>query len=152
MFNNRGSQMGAALPSSVQEIAEVIGRDAALRLVGALPRCSQRDRRYPNAASSRVIMYVPKRVEPGHRLVQILGHDTARRLVHHFGGEVLYPANCADVYRRFRDSEALRMVRDGMPAKAVADVLGVSDRHVRNLLREIPQEEMRAANDNNPGE
>lgn len=144
--------MPAALPASVQEIADVIGREAALLLVGALPRCSQRDKRYPKAASSRVIMYVPKRLEPGHRLVQILGHVQALSLVQHFGGEVLYPANCADVYRRFRDREALRMVREGMTAKAVADVLGVSDRHVRNLVREIPQEDWQPANDNNRGE
>ena len=144
--------MPADLPSSVQEIADVIGRESALLLVGQLPRCTQRDQRYPKAVSSRVIMYVPKRLEPGHRLVQILGYVTALSLVHHFGGEVLYPANCADVYRRFRDREALRMIREGMTAKAVADVLGVSDRHVRNLIREIPQEELKAANDNNRGE
>lgn len=136
------------LPASVQEIAEVIGRERALYLVGQLPRCYAKDPRYPNAKSSHVILYVPKSLKPDHQLVQVLGWHDAKRLVDAFGGEILQPAGCADVYRQFLNRSIVRMAGDGMPPKAIAELLSVSDRHVRNLLRENPQQDIRAANDN----
>lgn len=47
------------LPRSVREIAEVIGREAAMYLIGQLPRCfAGADGKKAN----KVIMYVPKRL------------------------------------------------------------------------------------------
>lgn len=140
------------LPASVQEIADVIGTERALYLVGQLPRCYIRDKRRLTATATHVILYVPKSLKPDHELVRILGWHDATRLVDAFGGEILQPASCADVYRRFRDASILRMVREGMKPAAVAALLEVSERHVRNLLREKPQQDMRPANDNNPRE
>lgn len=136
------------LPGSVQEIADVIGTERALYLVGQLPRCYAKDPRFPNAKATHVILYVPKRLPPDHELVRILGWQDAKRLVDAFGGEILQPASCADVYRQFRDRSALRMVAEGMKPAAVASLLEVSERHVRNLLRENPQQDTGAANDN----
>ena len=48
------------LPESVQEIADVIGRDGALRLVCQMPVCY----RAQNKRSHKVILYVPKRLKP----------------------------------------------------------------------------------------
>ncbi|MBF9235567.1 helix-turn-helix domain-containing protein [Microvirga alba] len=137
------------LPDSVQEIADVIGRDEALFLIGQLPTCYAGN---PGHRSHRVILYVPKTLKPNHRLVTILGWHTAMKLVNFFGGEILQPANCQEIYRAFRDREILRHLAGGMKPTAVADLMGVSERHVRNLLRENPQEEFTAANDNNPGQ
>lgn len=95
-------------------------------------------------------MYVPKTLKPDHILVRLLGWSDAQRLVDVFGGEILQPANCADIYRQFRDRSIIRMAGDGMKPAAIAELMGVSDRHVRNLLREMPQEEIRPANDNTP--
>lgn len=131
------------LPSSVQEIANVIGRDRALFLVGQLPRCYSRK-------SCHVILYVPKVIKPDHQLVQILGWSDASKLVAGFGGEILHPANCTEVYRAFRDKTALAMIEGGKTPVEVAELLGVSDRHVRNLKREKAQEALSAANDNTP--
>lgn len=135
------------LPESVQEIADVIGRDRALFLVGQLPRC------YVDTVghkSWRVMLYVPKDLKPDHELVRILGWHDAVKLVAGFGGEILHPASCAEVYRAFRDKSALAMLEAGETPVAVAEVLGVSDRHVRNLKREKTQEALSAANDNTP--
>ena len=135
------------LPASVQEIADVIGRERALFLVGQLPRC------YVSTAghqSWRVIMYVPKELKPSHELVKILGWHDASKLVAAFGGEILNPASCAEVYRAFRDKTALAMSEAGMKPTEVAEALGVSDRHVRNLRKEKTQEALAAANDNTP--
>ncbi len=139
------------LPASVQEIADVIGRERALHLIGQLPRC------YAGTArkrSERVIMYVPKRLDFSgrgdiHPLVRILGWADAQKLVHAFGGEIMHPSTCPGVYRPYRDEQIARLVNDGVPVATVAQWFDVSDRLVKNVLREIPQEEVQAANDNN---
>lgn len=127
------------LPGTVQELADVMGRDVALFLVGQLPRCvaGQEGKR-----SSRVIMYVPtiRRLRVKHELVRILGWEKAKRLCHHFGGEILQPANCAEVYRKFRDESIVLLARRGMTPRELAEIMAVSVRHIRSLLSEIPQE------------
>lgn len=133
------------LPTSVQEIADVIGSDRALYLVGQLPKCYSG---IEGKRGVRVILYVPKRLKPDDNLVRILGWHDAMRLVNAFGGEILQPASCAEIYRDFRDRSIIRMSRDGMKTADIAKLMDVSDRHVRNLLREIPQEERSHANDN----
>lgn len=135
------------LPASVQEIADVIGSERALYLIGQLPRCFQ-TRKASKSTSWHVILYVPKVARLDHPLVQLLGWQDANRLVQAFGGEILNPASCADVYRKFRDASIIRMAGEGMKAAAIAELMDVSDRHVRNLLREKAQEELTAANDN----
>ncbi len=127
------------LPNSVREIAEVIGREAAMYLIGQLPRC------YAGAdgkKANKVIMYVPKRLQPDHRLVEILGWPTALKLVTAFGGEILYPANCNHMEARLRNRRILEMLDEGTPAAIVADEMGVTVRYVRHLRQmEKPPEE-----------
>lgn len=138
------------LPASVQEIADVIGRERALFLVGQLPRCYQ-TRKGSKRAGWHVIMYVPKVLKPDHLLVQILGWPDAVKIVAAFGGEILHPANCAEVYRVFRDRASLAMVASGMTPREAAEAIGVSARHVRGLVvLEKAQEALRADNDNTP--
>lgn len=121
------------LPNSVQEIADVIGREAALYLIGQLPTMyAGKD----GHKSTRVILYVPKRLNTDHRLVAILGWKTACELVEGFGGEILQVANCQEVYRRFRDAEVRRLANDnGLSADQLADIMAVSKRHIQNLTR-----------------
>lgn len=125
------------LPASVQEIADVIGRERALYLIGRLPRC------YPPSGGGReqVIMYVPKRLRPMHRLVQILGWRDAERLVEVFGGEILKPGNCRELYRNYRDDGILGAAEDGIPVTMIAAWFDVSTKHVRNVLRENEEEQ-----------
>lgn len=125
----------------------MIGTERALYLVGQLPRCWAGS---PGKQSSRVILYVPKSLKPDDQLVRILGYREAARLVDAFGGEILQPANCAEVYRRFRDASIVRLAGGGASVGELAELMQVSERHVRNLLREIPQQDRPAANDNNP--
>lgn len=120
------------LPSSVQPIAAVIGRRAALYLIGQLPVAV---RGKSGKQSRRVQLYVPKTLDEDHRLVQILGPQKAAALVAEFGGEMLYPANCRWVYSRHRDDAIVRMLADGAPMPIVCSVMRVSRRHVTNVLR-----------------
>ncbi len=127
------------LPRSVREIAEVIGREATMYLIGQLPRC------YAGAdgkKANKVIMYVPKRLPPDHRLVEILGWTTAQKLVRVFGGEILYPANCNHLEARLRNRRILEMLDAGISSVQVAEEMGVTVRYVRHLRQmEKPPEE-----------
>jgi hypothetical protein len=149
------------LPASVQEIADVIGHDQALLLVGKLPRvyagakASQKSggrEGTTDKRSWRVCLYVPTVARLGldHQLVKILGWNDAVKLCREFGNLILYPANCAAIARQFRDASIVNMARQGMKSAAIANVVGMSDRQVRNvLMREIPPEDAgTAANDN----
>lgn len=119
------------LPGSVQAIADIIGRQRALYLVGQLPT-------YVAGAegkkSAHISFSVPTlaRLRDDHQLVRILGRADAEKLCRHFGGEILYPANCAEIYRRYRTKAAVQLVREGRTVADVADVLGVHPRTVRN--------------------
>ncbi len=143
------------LPNSVQEIVDVIGRERALYLIGQLPRCYVPDKRKRETnvggLSERVIMYVPKNLKPDHVLVRILGWADAFALAKHFGGELLCPGNCGALYRKFRDDGIRQLLGEGAPVALIADWFEVSDRHVRMVRMENPQEATgSAANDNAP--
>lgn len=140
------------LPNSVQEIADVIGRERALYLIGQLPRCVAGA---PGKQSSRVILYVPtvQRLPADHELVRILGWNDAVKLCRAFGGEILQPANCAEIYRRYRDEQIARMSSEGASTAYISATVGVTEQHVRFIVRAMknPQEEIQAAaNDNAP--
>lgn len=126
------------LPASVREIADVIGRRSALRLIGRLPACLAGKE---GKQSSRVVLYVPKRLTQDHRLVRIIGWDAASRLVSAFGGEIMQPANCRAVFARHRDEAIVRMLNEGARPGMVASIMGVSRRHVHKVQCAIPQEE-----------
>lgn len=121
------------LPQSVREISEVIGVDKALYLIGQLPRCVSKK-------STHVILYVPKAsfLKPDHRLVQILGWQDAYRLCTHFGGEILQPATCADLYRSFRNSSIHRLIsKESLSIKEVAGLFDMSERQIANIYKSI---------------
>lgn len=133
------------LPASVQEIADVIGRDEALHLISRLPTCYAGGK---GKQSTRVILYVPKKLKPNHRLVQILGWDRANQLVEGFGGEILQPANCAGVYKEQRDKEIRRLAsEEGKRPAELAAMFKLSERQIRNLTRSVPKPLPKPAND-----
>lgn len=138
------------LPRTVQEIADVIGRERALFLIGQLPKCTSRDPRYPAAIKQHVILYVPKRLKPDDLLVKILGWNDASKLVSYFGGEILQPGTCAEIYRNFLRNSARRMHADGVQAKEIAELLELSERTVKRYCADNPQKDIHAANDNTP--
>lgn len=128
-----------SLPQSVQEIADVIGRERALFLVGQLPVCFVQDKRYKSRPGSRgtarVILYVPKRLKPDHPLVAILGWQDAQRMVDAFGGEILCPPTLRElIYRPWRDAALCSMARGGMQPAVLAQWFGLSEQRVRDVL------------------
>lgn len=117
------------LPENVRLIAELIGRTRALYLAGRMLK-SDGVRHYGRASC----LYVPKRLPPGHKLIDLVGEHEAQLLVQAFGGETLKVQPCAAVLRRWRNSETERMAAAGVPRQEIANILGMSDRNVRYIL------------------
>ena len=130
------------LPPSAQELADVIGRERTLHLIGQLPRSGSR--------AWRVNLYVPKSVTLDHPLVKILGWTDAMLLVREFGGMILQPSNCNFLHREFRNREVRRMRDQGTTIAAIAEAVELTQRQVRNIIAETAPEEITARNDNLP--
>ncbi len=123
------------LPHSVQVIADVIGRDAALLLASQLPRAYATGR-----PSGRAMLYVPKQVTPGHRLVQILGAEAAAKLIRVFAGEVMLLATCAGVKRSERNGKIAQLLAEGAAPEQVREMFGLSPsrfRAIRSLVSAV---------------
>lgn len=117
------------LPLIVQEIADAIGREAALYLVGHHLRWDGRGQR--GKAGN---LYVPQTLTPNHRLVALLGWTSATALVAGFGGEIIHLSSCRGVVQRFRESEIRRLASAGIANdNELADWFGITKRHVRNI-------------------
>lgn len=146
------------LPPVVQDIADVLGRERALFLIGQLPRCVITDRSKGDVGTKaeRVILYVPKNLKPDHVLVRILGWQDAQRLVAMFGGELLNPPTMRDtIYRPWRDEAIRNLVDQGVGQDMVAEWFGLTRKRVHQLTAthgvEITKEDRGdAANDTAP--
>jgi hypothetical protein len=121
------------LPRSVQEVADVIGRDAALLIVNSLPRSYSESRR----RSGRVVFYVPKVMQESHPVAVLIGPNLAEKLCKHFGGEIVRLAACCGAMKADRDSTIMEMKRSGDTPQCIAREFGITDRQVRNILREM---------------
>jgi hypothetical protein len=123
------------LPAIVQDIADVLGRERALFLIGQLPRCVITDRSKGGCTrAERVILYVPKNLKPSHPLVRILGWVDAERLVATFGGELLNPPTMRElIYRPWRDHAIRTLVDQGTPEEVVAEWFGLTRKRVHQL-------------------
>lgn len=116
------------LPESVQDIADVIGEDAALKLVESLPQCGKRP--------WRRMLYVPKRLQPDHKLVAALGWNDAVKMVRYFGGEILQVAACQAIKREQQYARIHDMTAQGVNKKEVARREGITLRMVNWVLKE----------------
>lgn len=132
------------LPQSVQEVADVIGRERALYLVGRLPRTVQTKR--DGRTRHRIFLYVPKRLPVDHQLVKLVGWPDAAALVREFGGMILNLESCHQMAREFRN-KALRRMASTASVAALAVLFDMTEKNVRLILEDGP-EEREAANDN----
>lgn len=113
------------LPPSVAEIANIIGREKALVLAGAC----------------KGALYVPKRLKDGHKLIGLIGEKSARELCKEWGGILLYIATCAKLRADWRNNAIRKWSAQGVCQEALAELAGLTVRHVANILSENrPQE------------
>lgn len=116
------------LPADVREIAWIIGREKALYLAGHVLKWGQGGHRGKSAC-----LYIPKRLKPNHRLVQILGWNDAAALCFEFAGLILQISSCSAVIQRWRNDEIRRLAAAGLTAQSIAPIMGISDRYVRAI-------------------
>ncbi|WP_299440207.1 hypothetical protein [uncultured Rhodospira sp.] len=106
------------LPQSYLDLAEEIGEAAAVRLV---------------QVRGGLDLYVPVRADPEHPLVQAMGeHATA--LIERRGGERICVPSCRTLHHR---AMIRRMYDSGEPLGAIAQAVGLTQRHVRRLLADM---------------
>ncbi len=108
------------LPPILQEIAELIGLPATLKLVKAY-------------GGTR--LYVPKRFDPDHPIVKLIGHELAARLFERFGGQDQFDVPKAMIaVKAARDATIRAQRRDGYTHARLAVLHGITERQVRNIL------------------
>lgn len=123
------------LPKSVQQIADVIGRDKALRLVRDLPRCGSRPRRRN--------LYIPSadNLHDGHKLVALVGKQDALALAEALGGQTVQPALCRYMERAMANRRILALRDLGRSVAEIADELEMTEKWVGMVVeaREMHQ-------------
>ena len=119
----------APLPESVAVVADVIGRDEALRLVGALPT-------FPSKPwLAWVSVPKPSRLRPNHTLVEILGWQGAVLMCRAFGGELLQLARCRGLERAARNRRIWELRAQGLSSREIGDLIDVSGEVVKKVLQ-----------------
>ena len=111
------------VPLTVRTVAEVIGMDAAVRLL--------------QAPGKNECVYIPQRIKPGHRLTTILQPSELTALQRTFGGELLpYPSARGMRRRRAaeRKGQAIQQhITAGLTTSEIAAKYDVSERYVRRI-------------------
>lgn len=120
------------LPRNVQVIADVIGRDGALRLVAQLPRAYSQGR-----TSGQVMLYVPHVIPAGHRLAVILGDRAAARLSHVFAGEVMLLPVCFEALKALRNRAIEIELSRGAKSSEIRHLFGMSGSRTRAIIRKL---------------
>lgn len=110
------------LPGSLEEIAGVIGREGALKLVHA-------------CGGTRV--FVPRTMRVQHKLATLLGFEQARRLSLHFGGETLTVVRAANLLRRTRNREIVRRYDSGDGVRQLARDNALTERQIYAILSSV---------------
>ena len=126
------------LPEAVRDVAEVIGRDAALRLVSGV---FDIERRWG-------AVYVPSSpTGKGYeRLLSSVGEDHAETLVKRFGGTELRFGSCAAWVSRVRDASVREHWRNGpLSVVWIGWLHDLTERQVRNITAGMPRLERAAA-------
>lgn len=107
------------LPHSAAEIVDVVGVEAALRLVEAW---------------GGVRLYVPQQMPEDHLLVSTLGRSEADTLAERYGGETIQIPRCLHALRAVRNSR-IRAERHGGASPALLALrYGLTERQVYAII------------------
>lgn len=103
------------LNPELAQIADIVGRDKALRIAGIYGDKN---------------LYVPQVVPVGHKLTEILGLELAQALSREFGGIVLKIPTCRHIERRHRDDSIVRLFIAGYSVEELAELFQITERAV----------------------
>lgn len=114
------------LPESVEEIAEVIGRGHAVRLVEGTRASGKR--------RWRRSLYVPKEMPEGHRIASMVGLDAATRLSFSHGNCIIELPSCFALRKAYAAAYAQQLADAGASEGEIAKEMGVEPKTVKGLL------------------
>ncbi len=109
-------------PESLIEIAEIIGKGAALQLANEFGGTEE---------------YIPKTINKDHKISKCIGHDAAQILAAWAGGWRLEIPRALSVNNGIRNTEILQAVEDGQSKKSLARKYGITTRWVRKITNEV---------------
>ena len=121
------------LPESAQIIADVIGRDATLDLVGHLIY----DHLIHKKRGKCRMLYIPKsrkKLTENYWLVKAVGISNAILLQEFFGGSLLYLAQCKETERGERDNKIVNDFKSGLKVNELALKYNLSVRSIYNII------------------
>lgn len=123
------------LPRGVQEVADAIGREKALELIGKIKPSYHPS--HPN--ERRLYLYVPTlaNLKPDHALVRMIGYPSAEKLSLRFGSELLKLATCENVVRAHRNKEIAEMLKGGSSEEMVAEWFKMTIKSIRSIDRRM---------------
>ncbi|BCH58537.1 hypothetical protein GOZ89_23805 [Agrobacterium vitis] len=104
------------LPHSLRDVAETLGLDVALKLIGSF--------------GGQEIKF-PKRPHDGHPVIAALGKDAGYALCEFMSGGMIYVPHTRS--RRSIRLDVLALEKSGKERGEIARILGVSQRHVRRM-------------------
>ena len=107
------------LPHSLQELTDVIGLTAALKLAAAFPG---------------VPLYIPAKAEPDHRIAQIIGIDAFTALVKEYQQDTLKLPKVDAAERQIKHGMVKAMKREGQSNRTIALEMNYTQRHVERLV------------------
>ncbi len=110
------------LPETAQVIANVVGRDATLKLASLV-----RNRN----------LYVPKRLDEGHWISKTIGHAKAVALVQEFGGLLMSLATCEHYFTQERNVRIRSDFKAGKSTLEIAQEHGMTQRRVQQIVENI---------------
>lgn len=118
------------LPSILQDMAELIGLPATLKLVEAY---------------GGVRLYIPKRFDPDHPLVKLVGHAHAAKLCESYGGELHFDIPRAVAATRAARDARMRNDRSlGATHRELALRYVLTERQIRNILGDEEEDDRQA--------
>lgn len=123
------SELLLDLKGDLRAIAEVIGRQKALYLVGQCPRYKVEKR----TGSGQLLLYIPQpcRLRTNHKLVNMLGYADAMKLCTIFGGELLVLSQCRHILLKNRNEGIRAMLDIGFKIEDVARYFELHPRTVK---------------------
>jgi hypothetical protein len=121
-----GRGQRVSLPESVEEIAEVIGRGNAVRLVEGTRASGKR--------RWRRSLYVPKEMPEDHRIASMVGLDAATRLSFSHGNCIVELPSCFALRKAYAADYAQQLTDAGASEGEIAKEMGVEPKTVRGLL------------------
>lgn len=144
------------LPATLDDIAQVIGRELAVTLAETVrPVTADGQPRASGKRPWRRYIYIPRRMALDHPLVRILGWEAANKLQRSHTNMILEIPYCADLDREWRRAVIRRMWQSGHELAEIADWMQMHPRSiaaaVAGLSRENPPEETPAPARQNKG-